>query len=62
MNGYYIDLIRSVYKNAPILLVLLGESHIKINSIIEEFNIIGLGAGSLFFFKGSKRLFIQLSM
>ena len=63
MNGYDIDLIRSVYKNVSIPSSFIGgaRSYKEINSIIEEFNIIGLGAGSLFF-KGSKSCFIQLSM
>ena len=57
MKGYDVDLIRKVKNNISIPLTVLGGcgSLRDIKNLINEFNIIGAGVGSLFVFKGKFR-------
>ena len=57
MKGFNIKLIKDVYENVNIPLTVVGGagSIQDIKSLIKEFNIIGIGAGSIFIFKGKHR-------
>ena len=54
MDGYDLNLIDNVYSNISIPLTILGGAGTldDIKKIIKKYKIIGLGAGSLFVFKG----------
>ena len=57
MKGFNIKLIKDVYENIDIpLTVVGGAGSLKdIKSLINQFKIIGIGAGSIFIFKGKHR-------
>lgn len=57
MKGFDIKLIKDVYENIDIPLTVVGGagSLEDIKSLINEFKIIGIGAGSIFIFKGKHR-------
>ena len=57
MKGFNIKLIKDIYENIDIPLTVVGGagSHEDIKSLIKEFKIIGIGAGSIFIFKGKHR-------
>ena len=57
MKGFDIQLIKDVFENIDIpLTVVGGAGSLKdIKSLIKEFNIIGVGAGSIFIYKGKHK-------
>ena len=57
MDGYDLNLIDNVYSNISIPLTILGGAGTldDIKNIIKKYKIIGLGVGSLFIYKGSKK-------
>ena len=57
MKGFNIKLIKDVYENIDVPLTVVGGagSLQDMKSLIKEFNIIGIGAGSIFIFKGKHK-------
>ena len=57
MKGFDIQLIKDVFENIDIPLTVVGGagSLEDIKSLIKEFNIIGIGAGSIFIYKGKHK-------
>ncbi len=57
MKGFDVKLIKDVYDNIDIPLTAVGGagSLNDIKSLIREFNIIGIGAGSIFIYKGKHK-------
>lgn len=57
MEGYELEVVRRIREaiSLPVTVVGGAGSHEDIASLIEEFGIIGAGAGSLFVFKGKYR-------
>ena len=57
MKGFNLNLINDVYQNIDIPLTVIGGagSLNDIKSLVQKFNIVGVGAGSIFVFKGKHK-------
>ena len=57
MDGYDFDLIDLVYKSTSIPITMLGGAgnYSDLSKVVKKFGSIGIAAGSLFVYKGSRK-------